>query len=144
MGIVKLEEALRRAEEEGLDLVEVAPNADPPVCKIMDYGRYKYQQQKKLQEAKKKQAQFQIKEVKIRPKIDEHDFQFKLRHIKRFLKEEGSKVKVTMIFRGREVIHTDLGKSVLARIIEEVGEIGRLEKPPFMQGRIMTMILAPK
>lgn len=144
LGIVSLQEALRKAEEEGLDLVEVAPNANPPVCKIMDYGRYKYQQQKKLQEAKKKQSQSQLKEVKIRPKIEEHDFQFKLKHIRRFLKEEGSRVKVTMIFRGREIVHTDLGKAVLSRVIEEVKEISRLEKPPFLQGRIMTMILAPK
>lgn len=141
---MSLQEALKRAEEEGLDLVEVAPNASPPVCRIMDYGKYKYQQQKKLQEARKKQSQYQLKEVKIRPKIDEHDFQFKLKHIRRFLKEEGSKVKVTMIFRGREIVHTDLGKAVLARIVEEVREIGRLEKPPFMQGRIMIMILTPK
>lgn len=144
LGIVNLQEALKRAEEEGLDLVEVAPKANPPVCRIMDYGRYKYQQQKKLQEARKKQSQYQLKEVKIRPKIEEHDFQFKLKHIRRFLKEEGSRVKVTMMFRGREIVHTDLGKAVLARVIEEVKEIGRLEKPPFLQGRVMTMILAPK
>jgi len=143
LGIVSLQEALRKAEEEGLDLVEVAPNANPPVCRIMDYGKYKYQQQKKLQEAKKKQTQSQLKEVKLRPKIEEHDFQFKLKHIRRFLKE-GSRVKVTMRFKGREIVHTDLAKSVLVRIVKEVEEISRLEKSAFMQGRIMIMILAPK
>jgi len=143
IGIVSLEEALRRAEEEGLDLVEVAPNANPPVCRIMDYGKYKYQQKKKQQEARKKQTQVQVKEIKMRPKIEEHDFQFKLKHIKRFLKEKAL-VKVVMWFRGREIIHADLGKAVMERVIEETKDLARVHTPPVMEGRRMTMVLAPK
>ncbi|HDD43455.1 MAG TPA: translation initiation factor IF-3 [Candidatus Desulfofervidus auxilii] len=144
IGIVSLNEALRRAEEEGLDLVEVAPNANPPVCRIMDYGKYKYQLKKKQQEARKKQAQIQVKAIKMRPKIEEHDFQFKLKHIKRFLTEEKARVKVIMWFRGREIVHADLGKAVLQRIIEETKDIAKVHTPPVMEGRNMTMILMPK
>ena len=136
VGIVSIQEALRRAGKEGLDLVEVAPNANPPVCRIMDYGKYKYEQKKKQQQAKKKQAQVQIKEIKLRPKIEEHDFQFKLKHIKRFLTEDKARVKVMIWFRGREVVHKDLGKALLDRIIEEVKDIAKVDKPPQMKGEI--------
>ena len=143
MGIVPLEEALTRAAEEKLDLVEVAPKASPPVCKIMDYGKYKYLQAKKLQEAKKKQTTIQVKEVKIRPKTEEHDYQFKLRHIKRFLSEK-NKAKVTIMFRGREIAHSELGMKVLERIIADIEEEGIVEQSPKLEGRNMIMILAPR
>ena len=143
MGIVPLEEALTRAAEEKLDLVEVAPKASPPVCKIMDYGKYKYLQAKKLQEAKKKQTTIQVKEVKIRPKTEEHDYQFKLRHIKRFLGEK-NKAKVTIMFRGREIAHSELGLKVLERIIVDIEEEGIVEQAPKLEGRNMIMILAPR
>ncbi|MCG6943957.1 MAG: translation initiation factor IF-3 [Deltaproteobacteria bacterium] len=143
LGIVPLEEALERAIEEKLDLVEVAPKATPPVCKIMDYGKYKYLQSKKLQEAKKKQTIIQIKEVKIRPKTEDHDYQFKLRHIKRFL-GENNKAKITIMFRGREIAHSELGLKVLERIIADTEEEGVVEQSPKLEGRNMTMILAPR
>jgi translation initiation factor IF-3 len=143
LGIVPLEEALARAAEEKLDLVEVAPKASPPVCRIMDYGKYKYMQAKKLQEAKKKQTTIQIKEVKIRPKTEEHDYQFKLRHIKRFLSEK-NKAKVTIMFRGREIAHSELGLKVLERIIADIEEEGIVEQAPKLEGRNMIMILAPR
>lgn len=143
LGIVPLEEALARAAEEKLDLVEVAPKASPPVCKIMDYGKYKYLQAKKLQEAKKKQTTIQVKEVKIRPKTEEHDYQFKLRHIKRFLSEK-NKAKVTIMFRGREIAHSELGLKVLERIIVDIEEQGIVEQAPKLEGRNMIMILAPR
>ena len=143
MGIVPLEEALARAAEEKLDLVEVAPKASPPVCRIMDYGKYKYMQAKKLQEAKKKQTTIQIKEVKIRPKTEEHDYQFKLRHIKRFLSEK-NKAKVTIMFRGREIAHSELGLKILERIITDIEEEGIVEQAPKLEGRNMIMILAPR
>lgn len=143
LGIVPLEEALTRAAEEKLDLVEVAPKASPPVCKIMDYGKYKYLQAKKLQEAKKKQTTIQVKEVKIRPKTEEHDYQFKLRHIKRFLSEK-NKAKVTIMFRGREIAHSELGLKVLERIIVDIEEEGIVEQAPKLEGRNMIMILAPR
>ncbi|MGD8924677.1 MAG: translation initiation factor IF-3 [Syntrophobacterales bacterium] len=143
LGIVPLEEALARAGEEKLDLVEVAPKATPPVCKIMDYGKYKYLQSKKLQEAKKKQVTIQVKEVKIRPKTEEHDYQFKLRHIKRFLGEK-NKAKVTIMFRGREIAHSELGLKVLERIVADTEEEAVVEQTPKLEGRNMTMILAPR
>jgi translation initiation factor IF-3 len=143
LGIVPLEEALARAAEEKLDLVEVAPKASPPVCRIMDYGKYKYMQAKKLQEAKKKQTTIQIKEVKIRPKTEEHDYQFKLRHIKRFLSEK-NKAKVTIMFRGREIAHSQLGLKVLERIIVDIEEEGTVEQSPRLEGRNMVMIIAPR
>ena len=142
--MVSIDEALRRAEEEGLDLVEVAPNANPPVCRIMDYGKYKYEQKKKLQQAKKKQAQVQVKEIKLRPKMEEHDFQFKLKHIKRFLSEDKARVKVMIWFRGREVVHKDLGRAILDRIVEELKDIAKVDRAPQMEGRHMVMFLAPK
>ena len=134
---------MARAAEEKLDLVEVAPKASPPVCKIMDYGKYKYMQAKKLQEAKKKQTTIQVKEVKIRPKTEEHDYQFKLRHIKRFLNEK-NKAKVTIMFRGREIAHSELGLKVLERIIADTEEEGIVEQTPRLEGRNMSMILAPR
>ncbi len=143
LGIVPLEEALERATAEKLDLVEVAPKAMPPVCKIMDYGKYKYLQSKKSQEARKKQTIIQIKEVKIRPKTEEHDYQFKLRHIKRFL-GENNKAKVTIMFRGREIAHSQLGLKVLERIIADTEEESVVEQTPKLEGRNMTMILAPR
>jgi translation initiation factor IF-3 len=123
--------------------VEVSPTANPPVCKIMDYGRYRYEQTKKKQEAKKKQSIFQIKEIKVRPKTGEHDLQVKIGHIKKFL-EKKDKVKVTVVFRGREITLSELGKAVLERIVEETKEIAMLEQEPKFEGRILVMVLAPK
>jgi len=142
LGILPLAEALRAAVNFDLDLVEVSPKSEPPVCRIMDYGKFKYQQSKKAHEAKKKQAVVHIKEVKMRPKTEEHDFQFKLRHIERFLKE-GNKTKVTIVFRGREMTHLDLGKNMLIRITEGSKEWGRVEQAPKLEGRNFTMILTP-
>ncbi len=135
-------EALRVAREKGLDLVEVADKADPPVCRIMDFGKYKYQQQKRQQEAKKKQTVIQIKEVKFRPKTDDHDFQTKLRHIRRFL-EEGDRCKVTVFFRGREIVHKDRGLLVLERVIQETLDIAKVDQPPQPEGRTVNMMLVP-
>lgn len=143
MGVLAIKKALELAVQEELDLVEVAPNADPPVCKIMDYGKFKYQQNKRSQEAKKKQTVIQVKEVKIRPKTDEHDLQVKVRNIKRFL-EEKDKAKVTILFRGREIAYADQGTKVLDRIREELKDIAVVEQLPKMEGRNMVMILAPK
>ncbi len=142
LGILPLVEALRAAANAELDLVEVSPKSDPPVCRIMDFGKFKYQQSKKAQEAKKKQAVVHLKEVKLRPKTEEHDLEFKLRHIERFLKE-GNKTKVTIIFRGREITHAELGKQMMERIIERTKEWGKVEQPPKFEGRNYIMILAP-
>ena len=131
------------AEEAGLDLVEVAPTADPPVCRIMDYGKFKYQLSKKAHDAKKKQTVVNVKEVKVSPKTEEHDIQFKLRHMRRFL-ESGDKVKVTMLFRGREITHTEIGKEILDRIVKEVEDIGVVEQDPKLEGRHMVMVIAPQ
>jgi translation initiation factor IF-3 len=136
-------EALAAAQEFGLDLVEVSPHAKPPVCKIMDYGRYKYEQTKKQQEAKKKQATFQLKEIKVRPKTGEHDLQTKLGHIRKFL-ERKDKVKVTVMFRGREIALADRGRELLAQIAAEVEELASVEQEPKFEGRTIIMILAPK
>lgn len=143
LGIVPLKKALDLAAEEHLDLVEVAPNANPPVCKIMDYGKFKYQQSKRSQEAKKKQTVIQVKEVKVRPKTDEHDLQVKIRHIKRFLAQK-DKAKVTIVFRGREIAYTDQGVKILERIEEELQDEAVVEQHAKMEGRNMVMILAPK
>ncbi len=142
VGVFITREALRRAEEAGLDLVEISPMARPPVCKIMDYGKYKYEQSKRKQEQKKKQAVVLIKEIKMRPATDEHDFQTKLRHVRRFL-EDGNKVKITIRFRGREMAHKDIGHERMKRVIEEVGELGEVENFPKMEGRQMFMMLGP-
>ncbi|MBM4330488.1 MAG: translation initiation factor IF-3 [Deltaproteobacteria bacterium] len=143
VGILPLKEAMKIAEEQGLDLVEVAPNSQPPVCRIMNYGKYKYQQSKRIQEARKHQTIIQVKEVKVRPRTEEHDFQFKLRHVKRFL-SEGNKVKISMLFRGREIAHPEFGRELLNRFLEEVKDLIVLEQAPRLEGRNMVMILAPK
>jgi len=136
-------EALQLAEERGLDLVEVAPGAKPPVCRIIDYGKYRYEQRKRAQEAKKHQKTVQVKEVKFRPKIDQHDFEFKKNHCVRFLKEE-NKVKATVMFRGREVTHAEIGEQILQRLFEELNDLASVERAPKLEGRTMTMILCPK
>jgi len=143
MGIIPLSRALSAAAEFGLDLVEVSPNADPPVCKIMDYGRYKYEQTKKKQVAKKKQSTFQIKEIKVRPKTGEHDLQVKIGHIRKFL-ERKDKVKVSVLFRGREITLAERGMELLLRISHEVEDITHVEQEPKFEGRIIVMVLAPK
>jgi translation initiation factor IF-3 len=143
LGIMGVREAIAVAEERGLDLVEVAPNATPPVCRIMDYGKYKYAQKKKTQEARKRQVQVQVKEVKMRPKIEEHDYQFKVRNARRFL-EQKNKVKVTLVFRGRELAHTDIGRGIMTRVAQETQDIASIEKSASMEGRAMTMILTPR
>ncbi|WP_207260602.1 translation initiation factor IF-3 [Desulfovibrio sp. Huiquan2017] len=142
LGVMATRDALDRAKEKGLDLVEVAPNADPPVCKIMDYGKFKYQQQKKLQEAKKKQTVIKIKEVKFRPKTDEHDYQTKLKNIVKFL-EGGDRCKVTIFFRGREIVHKDRGLAMLERVVVDLQDLAKVESKPMSEGRTMTMMLAP-
>jgi len=143
LGVLALKKALEQAALDELDLVEVAPNADPPVCKIMDYGKFKYQQSKRSQEAKKKQTVIQVKEVKVRPKTDEHDLLVKIKHIKRFLAQR-DKAKVTIMFRGREIAYADQGMKVLQRIQEELKEDAMVEQSPKMEGRNMIMILAPR
>lgn len=143
VGVVPLEEARQRAMEQDFDLVEVAPTARPPVCRIMDYGKFKYRENKKAREAKKKQHVIQMKELKLRSKIDEHDLQFKLRHARKFL-EKHNKVKVTMVFRGREVVHKDLGERVLQRVYDEVSDLAVQEGDIKMEGRNMILILTPK
>lgn len=134
---------METAADFGLDLVEISPNADPPVCKIMDYGRYKYEQTKKRQEAKKKQSTFQVKEIKIRPKTGDHDLQVKIGHIKKFIGKK-DKVKVTVIFRGREITLSELGKALLTRIVDETEEIALVEQSPKFEGRTLVMVLAPR
>ncbi|MFN3476015.1 MAG: translation initiation factor IF-3 [Candidatus Methylomirabilales bacterium] len=143
LGIMPIQEALEKAYTMGLDLVEVAPEAKPPVCRIMDYGKYRYEQSKKAREARKKQAIIQIKEIKLRPKTEEHDFQFKARHAERFLKE-GNKAKITMIFRGRELVHMELGKRLLDKFADVLKEVGVIEQPPRLEGKALVMLLAPK
>lgn len=137
------DQALRHAKEASLDLVEVSPEANPPVCRILDYGKYRYQLNKKAQEARKKQRVIQVKEVKFRPKTDEHDYEFKRNNITRFL-SKGKKVKATVIFRGRENVHRDIGYKILARIRKEVGEYGIVESEPRHEGPFLYLILAPK
>lgn len=143
LGIVALREALRLAEERQLDLVEVAPTARPPVCRVMDFGKYKYEQAKRDREARKKQHQVNIKEVKMRPRIEEHDFDVKMKSAERFLRE-GDKVKATIMFRGREIVHPDLGRLVLDRLAKSLAEVAQVERPARSEGRNMTMILTPK
>lgn len=143
LGVVPIEEALRVAAERGLDLVEVAPTARPPVVKIMDYGKFRFEQAKAARAARKKQHVIQMKEVKFRPGINDHDFEFKTRHARNFLKE-GNKVKVTMMFRGRQVMHPELGEEVLNRVWESLKDIAKVETEAKLDGRTMTMVLAPK
>jgi translation initiation factor IF-3 len=142
-GIVSIEEAMRSAEDSGLDLVEISPNADPPVCKVMDFGKYKYQAQKKANEARKKQKTIEIKEVKMRPNIDTHDYDVKMKAMRRFF-EEGDKVKVTLRFRGRELAHQEIGMNLLKRVQTDSDEIAKVEQFPRMEGRQMIMVMAPR
>lgn len=143
IGVLPIEEALALAQDRNLDLVEVAPNTKPPVCKVMDFGKYKYKLSKKAQEAKKKQKVILVKEVKLRPKTEEHDYQFKMRHIRRFL-EEGNKAKITVIFKGREMAHLHLGQEMLNRIAQEITDDGIIEQEAKQEGRNLTMVIAPK
>jgi translation initiation factor IF-3 len=143
VGVVTRNEALEMAVEAGLDLVEVAPNADPPVCKILDYGKFKYEEQKKKNEARKKQKIIEVKEIKLRPGIDDHDYDVKMRSMVSFL-TEGDKVKVTMRFRGRELAHQDLGMNVLMRVRDDLETIAKVEQFPRMEGRQMIMVMSPR
>jgi translation initiation factor IF-3 len=142
-GVVPTAEAMAAAVEAGLDLVEIAPNSDPPVCKILDYGKYKYQAQKKAAEARKKQRTVEVKEIKMRPNIDQHDYDVKMRSIRRFF-EEGDKVKVTLRFRGREMAHQELGVQLLERVRQDTAEAAKVESEPKLEGRQMVMVLAPR
>ncbi len=142
-GIVPIEEAQTMADEVGLDLVEVAPNADPPVCKLMDYGKFKYNAQKKASEARKRQKTIDVKEVKMRPGIDQHDYDVKMRSIVKFL-DEGDKVKLTLRFRGREMVHQEIVRRVLQRVCDDLGEAIKVEQWPKMEGRQMTMVMSAK
>jgi|JI102314A2RNA_FD_contig_41_5573047_length_1550_multi_6_in_0_out_0_3 translation initiation factor IF-3 len=143
LGVMDTREALRRAEEQGLNLVEVAPNSRPPVCRILDYGRYKYDLKQSAKKKKKNQVVVEIKEVKFRPKVDKHDFDFKMRHVERFL-SEGNKVKVTIMFRGRELAHINIGEDVLKRVLAVVDGKVLIEQPPRLEGRNMSMQIAGK
>ncbi|MAF47745.1 MAG: translation initiation factor IF-3 [Rhodospirillales bacterium] len=143
VGVVSINEALRQADNAGLDLVEISPEANPPVCKILDYGKYKYEAQKKKSEARKKQKTIDVKEIKMRPGIEEHDYQVKMRAMNRFL-DSGDKVKVTLRFRGREMAHQELGAKVLDRVRDDLEEQAKVEQFPKMEGRQMTMVLAPR
>ena len=143
IGVMSARDALMRAYDVGLDLLEISPNAVPPVCKITDYGKFKYEQQKKANEARKKQKVVEIKEVKVRPNIDDHDYDVKMRQMKSFI-SEGDKVKVTLRFRGREMAHQDLGLRLLERVKHETQEIAKVESEPMLEGRQMIMILAPR
>jgi translation initiation factor IF-3 len=143
IGVMSNRDALRRAQDEGLDLVEISPNASPPVCKLLDYGKFKYEQQKKRNEARKKQKVIEIKEVKVRPNIDENDYQVKLRAMKSFI-GEGDKVKVTLRFRGREMAHQELGAKVLERIRTDLETESKVEQMPKMENRQMIMVLSPR
>jgi translation initiation factor IF-3 len=143
LGVLPTHEALRLAEERGVDLVEISPRAFPPVCRVMDYGKYKYEQAKKKQQARKHASTVEIKEIKFRPKTEEHDMDFKVKHVRRFL-EEGNKVRLVIVFRGREITHPQTGVNVLNRVVEATGDLATVEVNPNMEGRRMVMILAPK
>jgi translation initiation factor IF-3 len=142
LGVMPLPDALAKAVDQGLDLVEVAPNADPPVCRIMDFGKFKYEQDQRRKESRRRATNVVIKEMKFRPKIDPHDYETKMKHVERFL-EEGSKVKLTIMFRGREMAHPELGRKILERVADQVGEIAMVESAPRQDGRNMTMVLNP-
>ena len=142
MGVVTTRDALRSAEEAGLNLVEISPNADPPVCKILDYGKYKYELQKKAAEARKKQKTVEVKEIQIRPMIGDHDYEVKLKNARRFL-EDGNKVKVVLKYRGRDMAHTKIGFDLLNKMIEDIGELGKVEAAPKMEGRQVMMVIGP-
>ena len=142
LGIIPRTDAMNMAKEQGLDLVEVAAMADPPVCRIMDYGKFRYEQQKKKQEAKKNQTVIQIKEIKLRPKTDEHDYQTKVNHIRRFI-EDGDRCKVTIFFRGREIVHKDRGQIMLDRVVEDTKDVAKMEQEARSEGRTLFMMLSP-
>ncbi|HEY5937443.1 MAG TPA: translation initiation factor IF-3 [Kofleriaceae bacterium] len=143
LGVMPTHEALRLAEEKGLDLVEISPRAFPPVCRIMDYGKYKYEEAKKKQQARKRASTVETKEIKFRPKTEEHDMDFKVKHVRRFL-EGGNKVRLAVVFRGREITHPQTGMNVLNRVVERCGDIATVEATPNMEGRRMIMVIAPK
>jgi len=143
LGVMTTPDAMQLADEKGLDLVEVAPNERPPVCRFMDYGKYKYQRSKRQQQAKKKQKIILVKEIKLRPKTEEHDYQFKIQHVRRFL-QDGHKAKVTIVFRGREMAHTELGRRILDRVMVDMEEVAIVEQMPKQEGRNMTMVIAPR
>lgn len=143
IGVLPLKEALKRAEESGMDLVEVSPNASPPVCKIMDYGKFKYERTKQLQEAKKKQKGYQIKEIKVRPKTEAHDLETKVKNIEKFI-SKNDKVKITLVFRGREIILKEQGQKILEKLVEMTEDFAQVEQPPKYEGKVVTMLLSPK
>ncbi len=143
LGIMTLKDALAIAARAGLDLVEIAPNATPPVCRVMDYGKYRYQQSKKLQDAKKSQTTIQVKEIRLRPKTEEHDLDVKIKHIKKFL-QQNDKVKITMMFRGREIAYTDLGRKIMETVRDSLTDVGVVEMQPKLEGRNMIMMVVPK
>ncbi len=143
MGVISLDEALEHAEKVGLDLVEVSPTAEPPVCKIMDYGKYRYKQSKKLHDAKKSQTVIHVKEIRLRPKTDEHDIQVKIKHIKKFL-EKHDKVKISMIFRGREIAFTEIGRKLMNDVKNQLADNSVIDQEPRLEGRSMVMIVSPK
>lgn len=143
LGILSRNDALAAAKEAGMDLVEVASTAEPPVCRIMDYGKFKYETQKKKQEAKKRQTVVQIKEIKVRPKTDDHDYETKVRHIRRFI-EEGDRCKVTVFFRGREIVHKDRGLSILERVVQDTMDIAKVDQEARAEGRTLQMLLVPR
>ena len=143
VGVVDTDDALKRAVDVGLDLVEISPHADPPVCKILDFGKFKYEAQKRKSEARKKQKVIDVKEIKMRPNIDQHDYDVKMRSIERFI-SDGDKVKVTMRFRGREMVHQEIGLRVLERVRDQLEEVAKIEQFPRLEGRQMTMVMAPR
>ncbi len=143
VGILPVRQALEMARQKGLDLVEVAPTANPPVCRIMDYGRYKYEQSKREREARKKQHVIEVKGIRMRPQTDEHDYQFKLRNIRRFL-QDGNKVKVTVVFKSREITHPEIARRSLDRLAKDIEDLGIIEQKPEMEGRTMVMVIGPK
>lgn len=143
VGIKPINEALQLAYEDGLDLVEISPNANPPVCKIMDFGKYKYELSKKEKSSKKKQATVNLKEIRLRPKIEEHDYDFKMKHARKFL-EAGNKVKASVLFRGRELAHKEFGRKILDRLQEDLSDISKVEREPLLEGRNMVMYLVKK
>lgn len=143
LGVMSVQDALKRAQEAGLDLLELAPTAAPPVCRIMDYSKYKYDQEKKEKEAHKKQRVIHVKEIRIGPKIGEHDYQFKLKALQDFLKR-GDKVKITMMFRGREMAHVDLGRKILDRLSSDISAVGEIEESPRLEGRFINMVVKAK
>ncbi|MFA5084817.1 MAG: translation initiation factor IF-3 [Candidatus Omnitrophota bacterium] len=143
LGVMSVQDGIKNAEESGLDLVEIAPTANPPVCRIMDHSRFKYEQEKKEKEARKKQKVVHIKEIRLGPKIGEHDYQFKVNHLIEFLKK-GDKVKVTMIFRGREMAHIDLGRKILEKLSSDISGVGEIEENPKLEGRFINMIIRAK